>query len=76
VERSQFIHDTEPAQLDFVFGDLPETAGILRPLEWSQFFAIFHLIGLVLVYDDQRDFALLKAEEHTADRFEGKPLLS
>lgn len=61
IERSPYQPDGEPAQLGFVFGDVPEAAEHLQPLEWSRFFALFHLLGLVLAYEDGQ-FELLKLE--------------
>jgi hypothetical protein len=43
-------------------------------MEWATFFAMFHLMGLVLAYDDDMGYELLKAENDPADWFEGKPL--
>ena len=62
VERAPFRPDGEPAQLGFVFGDAPEAAEQLRPIEWSRFFAVFHLIGLVLSHDGDSDYELMKIE--------------
>jgi hypothetical protein len=60
VERAPFRPDGEPAQLGFVFGKAPEADEHLRPMEWSRFFAIFHLIGLVLAHDGDSEYELLK----------------
>ena len=63
IQREPFRPDGEPAQLGFVFGDLPpEALTSLQPIEWSRFFAIFHLLGLVLAYSDDREFEILKIE--------------
>ena len=76
VERAPFRPDGEPAQLAFVFGQTPEAGESLRPIPWERFFAIFHLIGLVLAYDDGHQYELLKLEEHESPRFEGKPMVA
>lgn len=62
VEREPFRPDGEPAQLGFVFGDVPESEASLRPIAWSRFFALFHLMGLILALDGDREFELLKIE--------------
>ena len=76
VERAPFRPDSEPAQLAFVFGEAPGVEAQLRPMEWSRFFAIFHLMGLVLSYDEDRDYELLKVEGGKSKQFEGKPLVA
>ena len=64
VERAPFRPDGEPATLSFVFGDIPrDAAEHLRPIEWTRFFALFHLMGLVLSHDGDRDFDLLKVDD-------------
>ena len=63
VERKPFRPDGEPAQLGFVFGQLPQEAtASLQPIAWSRFFAVFHLLGLVLAYSGNREFEILKVE--------------
>ncbi len=76
VQRSPYLEDGEPAMLGFVFGDAPVAEENLQPITWSQFFAIFHLVGLVLVYDSGSEYELLKIEKGAAGRFEGKPMQS
>ena len=74
VERAPFVHDGEPAFLGFVLGDVPESEESLRPIAWSQFFAMFHLMGLVLVYDNEHEseFELLKFDEKPSGPYSGK----
>ncbi len=79
IERGTRTKDTEPAQLDFVFGELPpEAKAELHLLDWSTFFAMFHLMGLVLAYEfeSNHEFELLKTEGRKSGQFEGKPLLA
>ena len=59
--------------LGFVFGDPPIAGERLQPISWDRFFAVFHLLGLVLAHDNGSDYELLKPEEkNTQGRFEGK----
>ncbi|MGI4829376.1 MAG: hypothetical protein ACRYFU_14460 [Janthinobacterium lividum] len=74
IELTQFTHDTEPAMLGFVFGHPAVDEGLLRPISWSQFFAMFHLMGLVLAHDGGDDYALLKVEDKPSEQFAGKPM--
>lgn len=75
VERKPFMPDGEPGQLGFVFGQAPETAEHLQPIPWQRFFAIFHMLGLVLRIDGDRDYELLKLpSESSQERFEGRPM--
>lgn len=74
VERAPFMPDGQPAQLGFVFGVAPEADESLQPISWARFFAVFQLLDLVLAYDGDRDYELLKGEDEDAMRFEGKPL--
>lgn len=74
VEYAPFMPDGEPAQLGFVFGDVPAQQENLQPITWARFFAVFGLMGLVLAYDDDKAYELLKTEDHSAGRYEGKPL--
>ncbi len=60
--------------LGFVFGDPPQALENLRPIAWSTFFAVFHLVGLVLVYGGDSNYELVKVEGGSSARFEGKPL--
>ncbi len=74
---ADYIHDTEPAHLGFVFGDVKQGQAELHPIDWPTFFAMFHLNGLVLAYDDDREFELLKVEGNKdSERFEGKRVSS
>ena len=75
VQRAKHTSDTEPAHLSFVFGRIPEEAE-LKPIDWATFFAMFHLIGLMLAYDEEGDFELLKVEGRKSRRYEGKPMIS
>ena len=61
VEKGPIKFDGEPAMLGFVFGEAPESEEFLRPLSWPQFFALFQVLGLALVYGDS-DYELLKVE--------------
>lgn len=74
VEHAPFKPDTEPAQLGFVFGAMPVPQESLRPIEWATFFAMFHLMGLVLAYGDDKGYELLKVESDASEWYEGKPL--
>ena len=75
IERAPFMPDGEPAQLGFVFGEEPPQAEEhLQPITWARFFAVFHLIGLVLVHDGNSGYELLKVDEGGSGRFEGKPM--
>ncbi len=62
IERAPFRPDGEPAQLGFVFGRPDGSEASLRPIDWSRFFALFHLMGLVLAFDGDHEFELLKIE--------------
>lgn len=65
VQKALIAHDSEPAQIGFVFGDFKDTDEI-KLLDWSQFFALFHMLGLVLAYDADQNFELLRVEEGPA----------
>ena len=65
--------DGEPAVLSFLFGDLGAQAGELAVISWEQFFALFDLMGLSLVYDDV-EYELLQIESKSVYRFGGKPM--
>ncbi len=62
--------------LGFVFGDEPVANGSLQPISWSRFFAVFKLLDLVLVHDAGTSYELVKVENGSEERFEGKPLYS
>ena len=62
VERAPFRPDGEPAQLGFVFGEAPLSEEFLQPIPWSRFLAVFHLMGLALVYGGDNDYELVKVE--------------
>ena len=66
IERAPFTPDGEPAQLGFVFGEVPEANENLQPISWARFFAVFRLLDLVLAYDNDRDYELVKAGEGSA----------
>lgn len=74
VERAPFMKDGEPAQLAFVFGDPPEAREHLQPISWARFFAVFKLLGLVLAYDGDGEYELLRTEDHNFGSYEDKPL--
>ena len=74
IQRAPYLEDGEPAMLGFVFGDPPLAEANLQPIAWSRFFAVFHLVGLALVYDDSSEYQLLKIENKASGRFEGKPM--
>ncbi len=65
--------DSEPAILRFLFGDPTKFSGELKPITWEQFFALFDLMGLSLVYDGDHRYELLQIEARSSFRFEGKP---
>ncbi len=58
--------------LAFVFGKAPEAAEALQPIPWSRFFAIFHLLGLTLAYEDGTGYELLKMEGGSTKIVEAK----
>ena len=66
--------DGEPAVLSFLFGDLGEQKGELGVISWEQFFALFDLMGLSLVYDNDDEYELLQIEAKSVYRFGGKPM--
>lgn len=74
VEHAPYTPDGQPAQLGFVFGNPPEATDNLQPIPWERFFAVFRLIGLVLVYDGDSQYELVQVEHNHSARFEGKPL--
>ena len=67
--------DSEPAVLKFVFGPASEAEPELNVISWEEFFVMFDLLGLALVYDgsDNSNYELLQVEQRSAYRFEGKP---
>lgn len=74
VEVTRFVHDGEPAILQFVFGEVPKKQPELRPISWESFFAQFDLLGLALAVDGGREYELVRIEEKSDNRFEGKPV--
>lgn len=76
VERAPFIQDSDPARLDLVYGKLAVGNEHLQPISWEHFFAMFRLMDLVLVYDDDHNFELLKRPGEDSAWFEGKPLVA
>ena len=74
IERAPFMKDGEPAELGFVFGNPPEAQEHLQPIPWDRFFAIFRLLGLVLAYDGDGEYELLRTEDHHFGSYEGKPM--
>ena len=65
VEVHTRIHDGEPAQLRFIFGELARAATEeeLRPISWEQFFAMFDVLELAMVYDQGRQYELLQTNK-------------
>ena len=76
IERAPFAPDGEPAQLGFVFGETPGVEDHLQPIDWSRFFAIFQLMGLMLAYEGGTRYELIKLKDEgkNTDEFEGKPM--
>ena len=66
--------DGEPAVLSFLFGKAVKQTDGLQAITWEQFFALFDLLGLSLVYYGGREFELLRIEAKPVQRFEGKPM--
>ena len=66
--------DGEPAILCFVFEHLPVQAEMFEQISWDNFFALFDLMGLSLVYDGESSYELLQIEAKSVYRFEGKPV--
>ena len=67
-------YDGEPAMLRFVFGHLPVEAEMFEHITWENFFALFDLMGLSLVYDGESSYELLQIEAKSVYRFDGKPM--
>lgn len=74
MEIQQHVFDSEPARLHFVFGKTAVSPKELKSISWEQFFAVFDLLGLALVYDESPRFEFLQVEERSVYRFEGKPM--
>ncbi len=74
MEIQQHVFDSEPSRLHFVFGLTPVDSRELKAISWEQFFAVFDLLGLALVYDDTPQFEFLQVEKRSAYRFDGKPM--
>ena len=66
--------DGEPAILRFVFKHLPVQAEMFEQITWENFFALFDLMGLSLVYDGGSSYELLQIEAKSVYRFDGKPM--
>ncbi len=66
--------DGEPAILRFVFEHLPAQADMFEQITWENFFALFDLMGLSLVYEGESSYELLQIEVKSVYRFEGKPM--
>ncbi len=66
--------DGEPAVLRFVFEHLPLQADTFEQITWENFFALFDLMGLSLVYNGENSYELLQIEAKSVYRFEGKPI--
>lgn len=63
-EMHTYVFDAEPVRLRFVFGELNELAKKdLRPISWEQFFAMFEIQGLALVYDQGPNYEILQIEK-------------
>ena len=73
MEIQQHVFDSEPSRLHFVFGKTTVDPRELKAISWEQFFAVFDLLGLALVYDDTQ-FEFLQVEKRSAYRFDGKPM--
>jgi hypothetical protein len=80
-QTSVYKFDGEPAVLRFLFGDVLQAEPELKPLSWDEFFALFDVMGLTFVYEnDHRNtptgqYQLLQIEEKSPYRFEGKPVV-
>lgn len=74
VEYAPFMPDGEPAQLGFVFGNPPEAQEHLQPIPWERFFAIFRLLGLVLAYDGDGVYELLRTDGDQFGTHSGSPM--
>jgi hypothetical protein len=69
------LFDSEPAVLRFVFGKpLVDEENGIRVITWENFFALFDLMGLSLVYDSDHQYELLQIEAKSPYRFDGKPV--
>ena len=76
IEKAPFTPDGVPAMLGFEFGDQPVANQSLQPITWGRFMAVFKLLELVLVYDGGTSYELVKVENGSDERFEGKLLYS
>jgi hypothetical protein len=74
VQMTPLIHDSEPAKLGFVFGDLPQAARELKEISWGQFFALFQLMDLVLAYDGDSEYELLRLDGDLSGELGSKPM--
>ena len=73
-ERKPRTFDSEPAILTFLFEEKREAMEDVAEISWEHFFALFDLMGLSLVHDDDGMFELLQIEKRSPYRFEGKPV--
>jgi hypothetical protein len=74
VEVNPRKFDGQPAILRFVFGEVPKGQHEMREISWDSFFAQFDLLGLALVFNEDRQYELVQIEERSAYRFQGKPI--
>lgn len=56
------FHDSEPTKLQFLFGPAKQGTDELHPISWEQFFALFEMLGLAMVYDNRPSYELLLDE--------------
>lgn len=73
-ELHQNVFDSEPARLHFVFGDTSLPGDQLKMISWEQFFAVFDLLGLALVYDETPQFEFLEMGETPRQQPPSRPI--
>ena len=52
VEVLAAVLDSAPTKLGFIFSKAPASQPQFKPLDWDQFFALFDVMDLSLVWDD------------------------
>ena len=73
-ERNPLKFDGQPALLMFLFGGHRDGMEEVEEISWEQFFALFDLMGLSMVYDGKNEYELLQIEAKSPYRFNGKPV--
>lgn len=73
-ELHQNVFDSEPARLHFVFGETSLPTDQLKMISWEQFFAVFDLLGLALVYDETPQFEFLETGEMPREQSPSRPV--